>query len=406
MRPGRVTFVVLGLVGLMAVGAGAFAAVALTRKIPPVVVLRARLPRYFPRAATGLAWPSEGQAALEVSGMRLLRSHNAAQPQPIASVTKIMTALIILRDHPLAPSAGGPEIVVTRQDVVAYRADRKSGQSTARVARGEVLSERQALVGMLLPSANNLAVILAQWDAGSEGAFVEKMNAEAHTLSMRHTSYADASGLSALTVSTALDQIRLVTAALRVPTLAQILGLREAELPVAGAVVNLDALLGSHGITAGKTGYTSVAGGCFVFVARLHRDGRSLSAIGVVLGQPASPEHPLDAAFSAATALLSSATRQLVSLRAALRGRVVGELRSAWARPVAIRAGRVPNLLGWSGLGLRMRLILPRHLRTPLRAGQVVGALVVWVHGHRARVTVVTTRALPRPSLGWRLTHP
>ncbi len=406
MRPGRVTFVVLGLVGLVAVGAGAFAVVALTRKIPPVVAFTNRLPRQLPRVATGLAWPGQGQAALEVAGVGLVRAHNTDQPQPIASVTKIMTALIVLHDHPLAPAASGPEILVTPTDVALYRADKKSGQSTARVARGEVLSERQALEAMLLPSANNLATLLADWDAGSEEAFVEKMNAEAQALGMRHTRYADASGLSTLTVSTALDQLRLASAALGVSTMAQIMAQRQAELPVAGTVVNLDGLLGSHGITGGKTGYTSAAGGCFVFAARIRRDGQSLRAIGAVLGQPSSVAHPLDAAFSAAAALLVSAKHQLVSLRAVLRGRVLGELRSAWDRPVVIRPSRVPNLLGWSGGWLRMRVLVPRHLRAPLRARQVVGALLVRVRRHQARIPLVAARALSKPSLGWRLTDP
>ena len=406
MRPGRVTFVVLGLVGLATVGAGAFAAVALTRKIPPVRTSTYRLPRRFPRSPSGLAWPSQGQAALAMAGVGLLRSHNSDQPQPIASVSKVMTALVILRDHPLSTSATGPEILVTPADVALYRADRKSGQSTARVARGEVLSERQALEGMLLPSANNLATLLAQWDAGTEEAFVEKMNAKAQALGMGHTRYADASGLSALTVSTALDQIRLLSVALRVPALAQIMALRQAELPVAGTVENLDGPLGSRGISDAKTGYTSAAGGCVVFAALVRHHGQSLTAIGAVLGQPSSVEHPLDAAFSATTSLLASARRQMVSLPALLRGRVLGEIHSAWDRPVAIRPGRVPDLLGWSGLPLSIRIVVPRHLRAPLRARQVVGVLLVRVRRYRVRIPVLTGHALPTPSVGWRLTHP
>lgn len=396
--------IVVGL-GLV-VGIAVFLVVALTRRIPLVVVVRTPLPRAFPRRSPGLSWPVQGQAALEVAGVGLMRAHDAEQPQPIASVTKVMTAFVVLHDHPLAPSASGPEIVVTPADVVLYRADRKSGQSTARVAQGEVLSERQALEGMLLPSANNLATLLADWDAGSEEAFVEKMNAEAQALGMSRTRYADASGLSTLTVSTALDQLRLASAALEVTTLAQIMGQRQAELPVAGTVVNLDGLLGSHGITGGKTGYTSAAGGCFVFAARIRRDGQSLPAIGAVLGQPSSVEHPLDAAFSSAAALLDSARRQLVSLRAVLRGRMLGRLRSVWDRPVVIRSGRVPDLLGWSGARLRIRSLIPRHLRAPLRARQVVGTLLVRFPRHRVRIRVVTGRGLPKPSLGWRLTHP
>lgn len=406
MRPRRATLLV-AVAGLaLVVAAAAYAAVALSRRIPPVTVVTARLPRAFPRRPTGLAWPAQGQAAVAVRGVGLIRSNNSAQPQPIASVAKVMTALIVLRDHPLATGQNGTAIAVTKQDVAMYKADLKSGQSTAPVAVGEVLTERQMLEGLLLPSGNNLATLLAQWDAGSVDAFVAKMNAEAGALRMAHTHYADPAGISPLTVSTALDQLRLVSRALRVRTIAQILGLRQVQLPVGGILRNSDALLGTHGVVWGKTGSTSAAGGCLVFAARIGAAGRTLNVVGVLLGQPYTLEDPLTAVFRATTALLASARRQVIPLRAVLRGRAFGKLRSAWEAPVNIRLGHVPSLVGWSGLPLRMRIAAPRHLHAPVGAGQVVGVLVVRAGPQRTRIKLVAERAVAKPSLGWRLTHP
>ena len=130
----------------------------------------------------------------------------------------------------------------------------------ARVKAGQGLSERQALEALLLPSANNIATLLARWDACSLEAFVTKMNQQARRLGLKHTSYADASGVDSATMSSANDQARLATAALRKRVFAQIVSMRQAQLPVAGVVGNLNPLLGRGGVFGVKTGSTSGAG--------------------------------------------------------------------------------------------------------------------------------------------------
>ena len=333
------------------VALAAYLAVALSRPIPGLTLaVTGALPHAFPARAEGVAWPAQGQAAVAVEGVGLMGSRDAGRPQPIASVAKVMTAVIVLRDHPLALHADGPEITVTRADVDTYEADRDSGQSTATVVAGEELTERQALEGLLLPSANNLATLLARWDAGSEDAFVERMNAEARGLGMSETHYADASGFSTSTVSTALDQTRLASTAIRVPALAQIVALPEAELPVAGTLRNLDALLDSNGVVGVKTGSTSAAGGCFVFAARIREAGREAALVGAVLGQPGVGEfQQLASAFDAASLVLRSARRQLVPLTRVLRGRRFGELQAAWTGSVPV--GLVRSLTRSAGPG-------------------------------------------------------
>ncbi len=268
-----------------------------------------------------------------------------------------MTAFVVLHDHPLGEHAAGPEIRVTEADEAIYRADRDTGQSTAAVRSGELLSERQALEALLLPSGNNVASLLARWDAGSEAAFVDKMNVEAHKLGMSHTHYSDASGFSPATVSTARDQARLAEAAIAIQGLVQIASLRQAQLPVAGDLENLDDLLGAHGIFGLKTGSTSAAGGCFVFAARVRVGRRVVNVIEAVLGQPGVGERELlDSAFDATTNLLLSARPVLRGFRSLAGRGVLGRVRSEWADPVAARLLRVPALIGWPGLAVRVRV--------------------------------------------------
>ena len=135
------------------------------------------------------------------------------------------------------------------------------------IAAGEQLTERQALQALLLPSANNIAAVLARWDAGSTERFVARMNATARSLGMTHTRYTDPSGYDAATVSTAVDQVRIVDRAMRLPVFASIVATPSATLPVAGTVHNTNALLGHDGFVGVKTGSDDAAGGCFAFRA-------------------------------------------------------------------------------------------------------------------------------------------
>ena len=111
------------------------------------------------------------------------------------------------------------------------------------VKAGEELSERQALEALLLPSANNVAALLAVHEAGSIEALVAQMNEAAAELGMSQTRYTDPSGFEASTVSTAADQLKLARMAMSDPTFAQIVAKPSARLPVAGLVAHYNELV-------------------------------------------------------------------------------------------------------------------------------------------------------------------
>lgn len=231
-----------------------------------------------PRAAptqAALQWFGDGQASYGLDDDRVVSSPDQ-RPVPIASVAKVMTAYVVARRLPV-----GATLEVDAADVADTDRRRGRGESVVTVVRGEVLTRDQALTALLLPSANNVAAMLAERVAGSRSAFVALMRQAASELGMAATTYTDPSGFDAATVSTARDQVVLLRASLRVPVLARLMGLAEAPLPVVGRVRSTDGLLGTGGFVAGKTGSTSAAGGCLVF--RVVRGGRVLD--GAVLGQ-------------------------------------------------------------------------------------------------------------------------
>jgi D-alanyl-D-alanine carboxypeptidase (penicillin-binding protein 5/6) len=197
----------------------------------------------------------------------------------------------VLRDHPLSPGQPGPGIVVQPAEAAAYPAEVRNGDSLVPVAAGEQLSERQVLEALLLPSADNMAWILARWDAGSQAGFAARMNTTARTLGMTATRYTDPSGLAASTVSSAADQVILGTAAMYQPELAAIAAMRSAVIPLAGLVRNYNTLLGQDGIAGLKTGSDSAAGGCVLLASwRDLRGGNRVLIVVAVLGQPGTGE--------------------------------------------------------------------------------------------------------------------
>src|SRR4051812_24110546 len=297
-------------------------------------------PRDVPRhdaALRSTMWPESGQAAVQVgqSEIRVGPNQHAA---PIASVAKVMTAYLVLRDHPLELGQDGPTITLTDADVADTDRRRRQEESVVSVAAGERLTELQALQALLLPSANNIAAVLARWDAGSQTRFVARMNATARSLGMTHTRYTDPSGYDDATVSTAADQLRIVGRAMRLPVFAEIVATTSATLPVAGTVHNTDTLLGRNGFVGVKTGSDSAAGGCFAFRAIRLVHGSRTTITGVVLGQPG---HDLiDAALGAADAMVDRITGDRVGSGSSQPLRAPGALPRTRARP---RTGVDPN---------------------------------------------------------------
>jgi len=258
-----------------------------------------------------VSWPADGVSTADISGFGVVAGPGATRPVPIASVAKVMTAYVILHDHPLPGGGSGPVIVVQSSEAAAYPSQVRDGDSLVPVVAGEMLTERQALEALLLPSADNVAWILARWDAGSQAAFVARMNATARRLGMTGTSYTDPSGLDPTTTSTAADQVRLGIAAMRVPVLATIAAMSTAVVPVAGLVRNYNTLLGQDGIAGLKTGSTQAAGGCVLIAAWHNASGHRTLIVAAVLGQPGTAQTILPNALRAGHNLVLALDRAL-----------------------------------------------------------------------------------------------
>ncbi|MEU8502046.1 hypothetical protein AB0C86_35815 [Streptomyces lavendulae] len=128
-----------------------------------------------------LPWPAEGQASAEVEGMGSLGTKGEQIPVPIASITKVMTAYVVLTGHPLSGDGHGEEATADQQ---AADESFSTAESTAPVAAGHRYTQRQLLELMMRPSGNNVARLLARWNSGDKERFTEKMNKAAAALGM------------------------------------------------------------------------------------------------------------------------------------------------------------------------------------------------------------------------------
>jgi serine-type D-Ala-D-Ala carboxypeptidase (penicillin-binding protein 5/6) len=335
-------------------GGGAGAVATPTRSTPPPApkTLAQTIASVFTiPGAPELAWPSRGQAAVDVIGMGSLGTYGSTStPVPIASVTKTMVAYVVLSDYPLSPGESGPTITVSAAEAAAYPAEHALGQSLVQVRAGEHLTERQALEALMLASADNVAEILARWDTGSVSVFVAKMNAFAVKLGMAHTTYTDPSGYAPSTVSTAVDQMRLGEAAMQLSSFSSLVGESSATVPVQGRIGNYNKLIGSDGVTGVKTGSTDQAGGCLLFSATFTVGGKSVSIVGAVLGQYLGTGSGfLDNTLYVAQKLIRSAEDTVVSSTVVAPGTQVAAIRQAGAVDVPLGVSSAVSVVGLAG---------------------------------------------------------
>ena len=350
--------------------------------------------------APALPWPTAGAAALYLEGAGVVGTSGGQSPTPMASTAKMMTALLVLEDHPLVLGQPGPGIIVTRADVATFYAERNQNESVLPVAAGEQLSEYQLLQGLLLPSASNYGDMLAKWDRGDVPTFVNHMNTRAAALGMIETHYADVSGFSTLTVSIPSDLVTLARTAMLQPVFAAIVAQPQASLPVAGVVHNLDTLLGQGGVVGIKTGHTDQAGGCFVVAADLMVDGVGARIYGAVMGQP----NALTGAFSATSSLLHALSPALHLRSIIKRNDVVGRYRTPWDEGGDVVATQSIAWVLLDGTNVLRRVTLD-DLPPTLPAGSRVGTLFIEAGSHREEVPLVTATAINGPDTGWRLTR-
>jgi D-alanyl-D-alanine carboxypeptidase (penicillin-binding protein 5/6) len=350
---------------------------------------------FAPGASARVKRPSLSTASAAIvvdsrSGEILLSKHADAR-RPIASTTKLMTALLTLESGKLNRTFTAP----------AYNAN--PIESKINLRRGERMKVHDLLTGLLLESANDAAVDLAVGVAGSKQLFVAKMNLRARQLGLHNTHYANPIGLDAPgNYSSARDLSTLARKLMTNKTFAAIVDRPRATLRSGDHVRNIhnrNLLIGRYRFVDGvKTGHTATAH--YVLVGAAHGNGGKV--VSVVLGEPSEGARDADT-----LALLRWGVDQYKRVTVLHPGRTVARLPVAHYDNLKIRlTTRHPATFTLRrGERLRTRVRAPKELEGPIPAGRRVGSVDVLYLGHKVKTLgLVTTRAVPEAGLVKRVT--
>ncbi|MFI8390675.1 D-alanyl-D-alanine carboxypeptidase family protein, partial [Streptomyces sp. NPDC085540] len=383
------------------------AVVQLVRPLPePKLVMTGKSSYTFEGAKPQLPWPSEGQAYMAAAGLGTLGQSGEQKPVPIASVTKSMTAYIILRDHPIKKGDQGAMIDVDKTaETEGKKNNSTDNESTLdTVKEGDKISEYDAIAALMIPSANNIARLLARWDSGSQEAFVKKMNDTAKELGMTNTTYTDPSGLDATTVSTAEDQVKLGLKLVEIETLLDITKKPNWVDPSGKNWRNWNGLTGPTGALGIKTGTTTKAGGNLLFAAQKKVGNTNQLIVGAVLGQhkPAI----IDTVLAASKELMLATQKALDGATVVKKGQVVGYVDDGLGGRTPVVATADVQAVGWASLTVDLKLAdgggkLPQTAK----AGTEVGVLTVGEGASQVKVPVALKSDLAAPGIGSKLTR-
>jgi D-alanyl-D-alanine carboxypeptidase (penicillin-binding protein 5/6) len=387
---------VLGLVVLLAayaagVGLAPLPAAAVTAQASRTITPAAVQPD-FPSWATGGAVGMVGDNAL-------LAQYGNMGSVPIASITKTVTALVLLQAHPIAAGAEGPTITFTQADVDIWNQVMAEDGSWAPVYAGEQLTEKQALEAMLLPSANNYAISLAIWGFGSVGAFLTAANRWTADHGLTATHITDPSGLDPGSVSDPVDLIAIGKMVLANPVLAQIVAMPQQTFPGSvGVQQNTNALVGVDDIDGIKTGSSDQAGYCLLFSATVTLSGHRVTLVGVVLGGSS-----FDDLWAGTPPLLKSIEAGFHDVSVSTTADY-GTVSTAWGQTARLKSTGSGGVFVFSDTPVHVS-VATKPISTA-HPGASVGTVAYSGGGQHVSRTLTVSTSLTDPGFGWRFTHP
>ncbi|MEE1755794.1 D-alanyl-D-alanine carboxypeptidase [Streptomyces sp. SP18CS02] len=385
-----------------------FATVQFVRPLPAPVLTLSASPSYtFQGGPLSMPWPKEGQGAVEVEGVGSIGTYGAQKPAPLASVAKTMTAYVILKNHPIKVGAKAPQLTIEK--LTAEQASNPDW-SVAPVKEGQKYTLEQMLQMLMIPSANNVAHQLARWDAGSEEAFLKKMNDAAKDLGMTNSTYTDPSGFEKTTVSTPTDQLKLAKAVMQYDVFRDIVDRPNLTLPgIAKRMENGNTILMRDGVTGIKTGSSTPAGGNLLWAANTKVDGEVRRIVGIVMGAQDAPmvrEKLRLAVETYSYGLIKSAQDGVTSATVVKKGDVVGHVDDGLGGLTPVVATRDLKAVGWPGLKVDLHIAAGgKSVPHSAPAGTVVGEASVGIGTGKVSVPVALRTELAEPGLGDKLTR-
>lgn len=370
--------------------------------LAPLKPVAAALESYTPPAASqpAVTFPGYGASGVGAVGYPgVLASAGSADPLPIASISKVITALVVLDAHPLALGEAGPDITFGDADQAFYDAQVADGGSVESVFPGLVLSQRNVMNVMLIKSANNYAETLAAWGFGSESAFIDAARAWLAAQGLTSTTIEEPTGVSPNNRSTVADLVELAKLAEANPVISEIVSTQTIDVPEIGTVDNSNGLLGVNGVVGIKTGTLDEAGACLLFSQEHQIGSTTITVVGVVLG---GPDHAtIDAAISS---LLAEVDAGFTEVQLTTAGQKFADYETPWGDAAAAVAANDASVALWAATPVTVDVKVDDiHLAD---RGTDVGRLVFTAGTQTVTVPLTLSSTIDDPGPWWRLTNP
>lgn len=350
-----------------------------------------------------LAWPGFGASAIGADGYQgVLAASGSAEPLPIASISKIITALVVLDARPLVGAEPGPAITLSPADAALYDSYLRQNGTVARSRAGLVFSQRQMLEISLVASANNYTESLASWAFGSVPAFAVAADSWLDERGLDDTVLVEPTGMSPQNTSTAADLVALGRIALDDPIVSTIVSTPAVTLPELGRLLNTNRLLGMDGVDGIKTGNLDGIGANLLFSADYTIGSSSISVVGVVLGAA-----DRDALYAVVDALLASIQSGFREVRLTAAGDTFATFTTPWESTARAVAAEDASVLLWRDTAVTAdidvdEIVSDRFGRMP---GEI-GAVVFTAGPATVSVPLELDVPIEEPDPWWRLTHP
>lgn len=408
-RRRRGLIITASILAVLLATTGGYTAWALNAPVnaPRVTTLQPAVPT---GAAATIALPPEGASAIAISGADgylgagaagMWQSSGGDAPRPIASISKLITALVVLHAKPLTSATDpGPTIVFGKADHALYDKYYVMGATVAAMPIGSAMSEHDALATILLPSSANYAEAVANWAFGSQGGFVSATRKWLAANGLAGTTIVEPTGMSVHNTSTPADLIRLGKIAAANPAIARITSTPALTLPGPGAMSNTNDLLGTDGITGLKTGNLGPGTHNLLYTASLDVGAEHpLSVTGVMLGGDSHQSVDQDV-----RALLDSIRKGFHGVQLASHGDDVGTYSTPWGSTARMVIAEDASIFTWSDtpITVTMKTTAPASYKD----GAVVGS-ITWKAGpNTTTVPLKVEGSISPPTEWWRLTHP
>jgi D-alanyl-D-alanine carboxypeptidase (penicillin-binding protein 5/6) len=361
-----------------------------------------------PSAAT-IALPQVGESAVSISGADdylgpaasgVFASSGGTSALPMASISKLITAMVVLNARPLGASGTGRTITWSKADSALYDKYYVLNATIAAMKNGSSMSEHDALETMLVVSACNYAEAMADWAFGSNAGFISATKKWLKAHGLTGTTMVEPTGLDDRNTSTPSDLIAIGKLAIADPSIAAMVAKTTLDVPSLAGMASTNDLLGTDGVNGIKTGTLDSDGSDLLFSAVVPvSTSTTLNVIGVVLS--GQTRGSVDADIRTLIASLKAGFHEE---QLGTEGQVVGSYSTPWGAKASMVLGKSASAFTWSNTAITSTMTT-----TTLKNGangEQVGS-VTWVAGKTTvTVPVVLQGSIRGPSAWWRLTHP